>query len=197
MLQADATDEFCWHSLRSLMTAYSEHKLREFAAAHASETFYCLCVYFDSIYGDYFLYLNDPDSARQLAVHCKEVFTTLYGERSIEDVESEVKWNCGDFRYGFVNLDDLWKSIWRPIQHLFESLNPAVGRQGEAELLLFGEKFADTACLVALDLERSPVLDLLRRTSDFRVICVDHDETFADSEARLNRVRATFSPLKP
>ena len=59
----------------------------------------------------------------------------------------------------------------------------------------FQRLWAETACLVALDLERSEILHSLKKTPDFRVICVDHDETIEDSFSRLERVRQRYQPL--
>src|SRR4051794_31541997 len=94
---AEATWDLCWTTLRSLMAGYSEFKVREFAAAHPDELFYSLCVYFDGCYGDFYLYLNDPDHARQTAIRIKEAFPDLDGHKSVQQVENELKWNCGDF----------------------------------------------------------------------------------------------------
>jgi hypothetical protein len=194
---AEAGQRLCWAALRSFLTVLSEQKLREFAEQHQDETFYCLCVYFDGHYGDFFLYLNVPEQARKTAVHLKESFPNLHGQQTVEQVLDEFKWNCGDFLYEYVNVDANWNRCWRPIAQLFEQLtmqlygdgsNPQPSRQ-------WGERWAETACLVALDLECSEVLKLLKKTPDFRVICVDHDETIEDSFSRLERVRQSYEPL--
>lgn len=197
MSLAEATEAFCWKTLRSMMTGYGEHTLREFAAAHPDEVFYCLCVYFDSTYGDFFLYLNDPPQARKTATRLKETYPSLYGHKTVEEVEASVKWNCGDFRYSFYNddRDRLWNAIWRPIGRTYERLNSELFDGDQRAALRWGERFAETTCLVALDLERSEALAGLKRTPDFRVICVDHDETMAESDVRLDRVRETYTPI--
>ena len=195
---AEASEQLCWTALRSFLTHFSEQKLREFAADHQNETFYCLCVYFDGCYGDFYLYLNVPDQARKTAKQSKEHYPDLYKDKTIEEIEEEAKWNCGDFLYDFVNSDESWKNYWRPISRLFEKLGEELYSDDDSgELgIRWGEALAETACHVALDLESSDVLGLLRRTDDFRVICVDHDETFEDSCKRLERVRQTYSPLQ-
>lgn len=199
----EATDQFCWIAIRSFWKSYSEQKLQEFAAEHQEETFYCLCVYFDSVYGDFFLYLNVPEQARQTAIQLKQAFPDLHGHQTVEEVEAELKWDCGDFRYSFINDDTDWKRFWEPIKRLFEDLGIKLFEDSRMQLFPgeedyskhWFEKFAETACLVALDLERSDVLNLFRKTDDFRVICVDHDEKIEDSDARLNRVRERYFPL--
>lgn len=198
-----AGERLCWTALRSLLTAYSEQKLREFAAVHKNETFYCLCVYFDIFYGDFLLYLNVPEQARQTAIRSKELYPDLHRQRTVEEVEEDLKWNCGDFRYEYINDDSFasddsaWKRLWRPIQDLFNDLSMQLYGDGSDSRLdrEWGEKWAETACAVALDLERGDALKLLRKTPDFQVICVDHDEPIEDSNARLDRVRQRYFPL--
>jgi len=193
---SEATERLCWTAIRAFLTASSEAKLREFASQHGDEVFYCLCVYFDGHYGNFFLYLNDPDQARTHAARMKEKRPNAYGTKSVDEVEQELKWNCGDFRYSFVNSDDEFDRFWRPVcltlnslsMQLYENAGTKVSSQ-------FQELWAETACRVALDLEASDVLNLLKRTPDFRVICVDHDETIADSFSRLERVRQSYQPL--
>ena len=126
----------------------------------------------------------------------KEKRPNAYGTKSVDEVEQELKWNCGDFRYSFVNSDDEFDRFWRPVcltlnslsMQLYENAGTKVSSQ-------FQELWAETACRVALDLEASDVLNLLKRTPDFRVICVDHDETIEDSFSRLERVRKIYQPL--
>src|SRR6516225_7885941 len=112
---SQAVEHLCWTAVRAFLTASSEAKLREFASQHQGETFYCLCVYFDGYYGDFFLYLNVPEQAQQTAARIKESFPDLYGTKAVEEVEAELKWNCGDFRYSFVNKDAEFARFWRPV----------------------------------------------------------------------------------
>ena len=100
---SEAVENLCWTAVRAFLTASSEASLRDFASQHEAETFYCLCVYFDGYYGDFFLYLNVPDQAQETAVRLKDMYPDLHSTKSVEDVEQELKWNCGDFRYRFIN----------------------------------------------------------------------------------------------
>src|SRR5262245_14328846 len=68
----DAAAKLCWSAIRAFLTAFSESTLREFAADHSDEKFYCLCVYFGGCYGDFFLYLNTPEKARETAIHLQQ-----------------------------------------------------------------------------------------------------------------------------
>ena len=107
---AEATWRLCWTALRSFMTGYSEFKSGASSLQCIDEVFYCLCVYFDGCYGDFFLYLNDRDLVRT-AIRIKESFPDLNGHKSVEQVEDELRWNCGDFRYSFFNVDPLWQTL--------------------------------------------------------------------------------------
>src|SRR5690349_692984 len=118
----DAAASLCWTAIRAFLTAFSESKLREFAAAHSDEKFYCLCVYFDGCYGDFLLYLNVPEKARETAIHTKESWPEQYGRLTVKDIEAEVKWNCGDFKYEYVNMDETWERYWTPIKNSFSAL---------------------------------------------------------------------------
>jgi hypothetical protein len=193
-----AAASLCWTAIRAFLTAFSESKLLEFAAAHSDERFYCLCVYFDGCYGDFLLYLNVPEKARETAIHTKESYREKYGRLAVKKIEAEVKWNCGDFKYQYVNMDETWESYWTPIKNSFSALRTQLYEQSsESDLSLeWGEAFGQMACLVALDLERSKALKSLPKTKDFRVICVAHDETMEASNARLERLRKSYAPLQ-
>src|SRR5262245_30900739 len=84
----DAAAKLGWTAIRAFLTAFSESKLREFAAAHSDEKFYCLCVYFDGCYGDFFLYLNVPEKARETAIHLKESCPKVYGSLAVKEIEA-------------------------------------------------------------------------------------------------------------
>lgn len=193
---SEASEQLCWTAIRAFLTASSEDKLREFATQHEDETFYCLCVYFDGYYGEFFLYLNVPDQARKTATQIKEAFPDIYGTKSVEEVEQEVKWNCGDFRYCFINSDATFARFWRPVGMTLNALCTQLYEEAGMEVSCrFGELWGETVGLVALDLEGSEVLNLLKKTPDFRVICVDHDEVLEGSVSRLARVRQSYQPL--
>jgi hypothetical protein len=194
----DAAARLGWTAIRAFLTGFSESKLREFAAAHSDEKFYCLCVYFDGCYGDFFLYLNVPEKARETAIHLKESCPEAYGSLAVKEIEARIKWNCGDFKYEYFNLDETWGRYWGPIKSSFSALTMQLYEQSPEsdEHLKWGEAFGQTACLVALDLERGKALKLLRKTKDFRVICVEHDETMEASNARLERLRKSYTPLQ-
>jgi hypothetical protein len=193
----EAAEQLCWTSLRSIMAAYGEHKLRELIALHSDETYYCLGVYFDGCYGDFFLYLNDPATAREEAETRKRSASGSDARKTVEEIEDKTKWYLDHFRYQKFNVDPLWQKLWYPVQTLIDQLASELLENDEAEELhiKWSATFAETVCLVALDLEQSEAVRALKKTEDFRVICIDHDETMGDSKARLERVRKTYAPL--
>lgn len=189
-----AAEQLCWTSLRSFMTAYAEHKVREFAAQHAEETFYCLGVYFDDDYADFFLYLNDLETAHETA---KQYDDGSRAADAAKRMAEQSKWYLDSFRYQIFNVDPLWEKLWYPVQTLFQQLASELPEADESQesLTQWCTTFGETACLVALDLERSEAVRELKRTEDFRVICVDHDESLEVSFARLEHVRQKYEPL--
>jgi hypothetical protein len=149
----EAAGQLCWVALRAFLTASSETKLREFASKHQDETFCCLCVYFDGFYGEFFLYLNIPDQAKKTAEHIKEGFPDLHGSQTLEEVEAELRWNCGDFLYSFVNDDPEFNRVWQPVATTFNGLVSQLYEDAGKEVSFqFQDAWAETACLVALDL---------------------------------------------
>lgn len=191
---SDAGNILCWASIRALLTASSEAKLEEFASKHKKESFYCLCVYFDRCYGDFFLYLNVPEEARKTAERSKKLYPDMYKKKSVEQIEKQSKWNCGDFKYRlFGEEDEGFARFWEPVKAAYEWL---VEQMSEQMSVNFQELGISAACLTALDLEGSDVLKLIKKTPDFRVICVDHDETIEESSARLKRIRKIYKPFQ-
>jgi len=193
---AEATEKLCWTAIRAFLKTSSEAVLREFAAQHAEEEFYCLCVYFDGNYGDFWLYLNDHEQLRTTAAEVKNSYPSLYKRKSVKQVERELKWDCGDFRYDLSEAEGPFPGFWRPVALTIIGLNLDLAKDaGDEPTREFQEAWAETACRVALDLEKSKVLKRLKKTRDFRVICVDHDEPIKVSLTRLERVRRSYKPL--
>jgi hypothetical protein len=178
--------------------------LREVAAAHPDETFYCVCVYFEGTYGDLILYLNVPEQARATTEGLMARFPGQYVGKSLDQAIEEEKWNAGDFRYQFYSHEDeFFEAIWAPIKAIYDRLimrlyianKDSESSDEESESDRFKRLAMEAACHTAIDIERGEALKLLKKSTDFRVTCVDHDETQEDSDDRLLEARATYKPL--
>ena len=187
-----------------MMTAFGERKLREIAAAHPEETFYCVCVYFDQTYADFILYLNVPEQAQATAEDLIARYPQLNRGLTLEEKVEKVKWNAGDFRYLFyAHEEEFWYAAWQPIRALYDRLGSQLydrtedvqSKRPKSAYDRFRRRAMEAACHVAIDLERGEPLKLLKKTADFRVTCVDHDEAREISDKCLTRARKTYIPL--
>ena len=95
------------------------------------------------------------------------------------------------FQYRFI----MGKPLVADPARIRTSRHENMSRRNEGRRAALGTVISETACLVALDLEAGEAIKILKKTGDFRVICVDHDETMKDSNDRLERVRKQYSPL--
>jgi hypothetical protein len=179
-----------WPFIQEILFRLSAKDIKEFAAKHGDEVFYGLFMDCNSSYGDVLLHLNTPELLQQQAWRYKHdlqsvggaaILPDLYANKTITQLEDELRWSGGDWGYFEINRRHAWDADWEPIRKMIAEV--------AAKSVGFQEDFMRTACRVLLQIESCGVLDLLLRTQDFRTICADHDESVEDAAKRLDRAR--------
>jgi len=180
-----------WLSIQAALFQLATADLQVFAAEHKSERFYGLFVDCNAYYGDVLLHLNTPEMLHRQAQTYKHniqsiggsaISPELYADKTIGQIEEELRWSGGDWGYFEVNRSDEWQKRWEPIRKSIAAL----AENGHS----FEDAFMKMACRVLLEIEWCGVLDLLQRTDDFRTLCADRDEGIEHAARRLEAVRA-------
>lgn len=172
--------DFGWRRAEAGIAELLARDLESFARVHREEEFYAVGLDCNSEYGDMLLSANTPLALRKSA----ESYAQSGSDSEIADEEAELRWEFADWAYHGFNYQES-------------------GGYGEYKALLPNadcfehpddrEMFMEIATRALLSLEKRGVLGLLRRTSDFRLICVDDGEDLAEAEARMKRVAGTDS----
>jgi hypothetical protein len=154
----------------------------QIATQHPDEEFYGVFFDCDVVYTGVLAHLNTNALLRQTAMECqsrkRRPAGPLYPGLSTEQVMEELRWDGGSWGHFEVFHGPNFKEIAEAYDRL----------QDESALK---ENFMRMACRAVVRMERSGVFDCLRRTSNFRVLCVYVRETVEDGDRRLNRVRRT------
>jgi hypothetical protein len=169
-----------WNVVETTLFDASVAALSRFAAEHSSEKFYGFCFDVNADYGEVLLSLNTEAGLRTTA-------QDYYPDYSASDVERELRWNAGDWKYQGFNVDEpsieiAWNRAWSPTQ---EAIASATIEDDEV-----AEDFLESVCRVLIRLERSDAFRPLQREPHFKTLVADHDETLEDSWDRLARVRS-------
>lgn len=179
-----------WQSTLATLFSLVHGDVEHFAANHREERFYGLFLDCNSYYGDVFVNLNTPDLLRKQAQTYKHDLQSiagpaatpdLYAHKSIGEIEEELRWSPGDWGYLQINRWDQWRERWEPVREAIELV-----RDDDD---LFDAKFMEMICRLLIRIEQSGVLNLLTRTTDFTIMCADHDELLDHSQERLSRIR--------
>lgn len=163
-----------WAAFEVALTAALEAEITAFAAQHREDIFYGLALDCNAYYADILLCAN-TNKALDDAV-------TRYTKpedppEEITRVRGELTWSLGDWQHQGFNLDS---ALW---QHAMDSRLKALAEQDT-------EQFLVSCCRALVAVERGAAMLQLNRTGDFKVVCIDHDESVAEGSARLSAARA-------
>ena len=109
---------------------------------------------------------------------------------TIEQQMEKRRWDFGSWDYFQLLTTPDVAEIAAAFQQLAEKIDGS-----NAEMLMKGD-LLDMACRVIVRLERAGAFDALRRTPDFRVICIYREPTMESDEEtaqRLSRVRNSLT----
>jgi hypothetical protein len=159
-------------------------ELSKLATANPDSSFYGVALDCNVDCGAVFVSANTEAALR---AHCLET-KRVKPDRPLEKAMSELKWALGDWTYYCINAEaDEWERQWTPIAVEIETYLDEVDDDDEASE--WREQFLVTMCRILVSLENERAFDVLRRDSDFRLCCADHDEPLEAGEARMQRVR--------
>jgi uncharacterized protein DUF4303 len=169
-----------WKRVEDELYGASVDALESFARDHPGETYYGFMFDCNADYGEVLLCLNtEEDLAERSRRH--------YPTYSQGEIDAELRWNPGDWRYQGFNTTppyaEAWDARWSAPQETIASAR-LVGEEDEVN-----EEFLTTVCRVLVRMERNGVFDCLVRDNRFKVFVSDHDEAPEDAGTRLLRVR--------
>jgi hypothetical protein len=179
--------EIDWGDLETRLFELCASDIKRFANAHSDETFYGFALDCNADYGDVFLCVNTPDDLSRTS--------TKYAAKHSEGTsewEAKLKWALGDWKYQGFNSAE-FDADWKAFQDAVEDASLDEEEDPETFQSPSTARFLETCCRVAIRLEQSGTLSVLKRTPDFQVFVADHDESDETSWARLKAVEATLS----
>ena len=150
-------------------------QVKEFARAHGDETYYGFALDCHAYYANVLFCLNTPESL--------EASVTRYANSDdpgeIARQREDLEWGLGDWKYQGFNLDT---PAWTESVPMLESFSELPSEEDT-------EEFLRVCCRALIRAENAQVFHSLRRTADFRVARMDHDEDPYSGERRMDRVR--------
>jgi hypothetical protein len=169
-----------WRSFELKLTQLLEEDLLRFAREHEGEEFYALGLDCNAAYCDVLLSANTPEALAASA----RAYAKDEADASLRAEMDDLRWGFGDWKYHGFNLSG--PGDW----DRYHAVLPAGDELSSAEDC---ERFLVAACRALLALENGEAIKKLRRTGDFHVTCIDHDEDYAAGEDRMRSARGTVS----
>lgn len=168
------TSSINWDEYEEILYNGLEEAVYRFAEKYKSIEFYGLCIDCNAEYGDVLLHFNT--------------------EEDIEKNNKEDKWDVGDWEY-FDVIDELEKddgffnNAWgKHKQNCVYKMYSVESSEGfdccEAPV----EEFMLMMSKIAIRLKLSPAVGYLRKTRDFKLVAVDHDEEMKDGFLRIMKL---------
>ena len=164
-----------WAKLEQALAASIASEVASFAKEHPEESFYGFALDCNADYANVLFCLNTPEDLEESAREYSEINTPS----EIERQKADLQWGLGDWKYQGFNLDS---TSWKGMEPYLEEFAELSNEEDTEEFLI-------TCCRALLSAETNGAFLPLRRTPDFRVACIDHDENLAAGDRRLERVR--------
>ncbi len=165
-----------WRELEDALASAITAQMSDFSDAHSGEEFYAFALDCNAYYANVLFCLNTPESLEGSA----RSYANQNDNDSLAKEREALRWGLGDWRYQGFNLES---------RHWPEQV-PMLDDFAELPHPDDTEQFLVICCRALLRAQRSGAFEALRKTVDFAVACIDHDEDFTSGEARLERVRA-------
>jgi hypothetical protein len=163
--------------------------LVEVADKHSHEEFYGAFFDCNSYYIGFQVHLNTEAGLREKAKEYRMKHASLYPGWSVEQLMEHLRWSGGDWKY----FEALTLPSSPEVDLMHKQLTRSRDESREADVWQdFEERYMEMCCRVVIRLDKSGVFEEYRRTSDFRFVCVEEDESFQAGEDRLNRIRGSF-----
>lgn len=180
-----------WEAIEEKLFSLSVEHLRKFAENHSAEVFYGFSFTCGSIYGDVLMQMNTPELLRSTAEHYLIEWSQKHPERTLADWEDELRWSLGDWGYFEIADSEEWDREWGKNS---SEIDEAVMAQPESawestDKAAIPELFMRMVCRVLIKMEDWNLFDQFQKTEDFRTTCIDHNETLAEGDERLNYMR--------
>jgi hypothetical protein len=181
-----------WVSMEHLLVRLSNEQLRCFAETHPDETFYGFGFDCTAEAAEILLCANTQKALDASARETLRTNPQFHVGKSIEDVAKELEWSFGDWRYQGFNLDSVaWDAGWSDAQvEVSNALNILLSNREQQRFEALNADFMRMACRALLRVSASDAMAILNKTSDFRVLCTDHDEGPDEGFERLSAVAA-------
>lgn len=169
-----------WAAAEEMLVSEARLRFPEIAALYPNEEFYGVFFDCDVVYTCVQAHLNTNALLHEEALKCQNPNNSygspMYPNLSIEEVIEELRWDAGGWEHFGVFPGPNFEDIAEAYDRL----------QDDSELM---EPFMLMACRAVIRMERDGVFEPLRRTPDFRVMCVYVNETIEEGERRLEHVR--------
>lgn len=173
----DARASVDWQALENALAQSIHLQVGAFSAAHPDERFYGFAIDCNADYANVLFCLNTDESLEATARDYANEDTPAEVARQ----KAEMAWALGDWKYQGFNLDS---RSWADEVPMLDDFAELPNSQDT-------EAFLQTCCRALIRAEKDGAFDGLRRTTEFRVACIDHDEDVVDGDRRLDQVRAS------
>jgi hypothetical protein len=177
-----------WNSIEETVFTLSQDHLKEFFKGHQAETFYGFCIDCNSTYGGLCLAMNSLEAlSREAEKCCRDHW--FYAGKTLQQAEEELRWEIGAWSYFDLTNTETWHRAWQPIYDMISALTSEQPESVYDDGTDIEEVFMQMACRVLLRLDDAGLFQSIRKSADFRLLCLDHDEELWIGEARLEHVR--------
>jgi hypothetical protein len=174
----DEVTETDWVAFEAALELLLEADVRRFAAEHSEEDFYAVGLDCNSAYCDILLSANTMTRLREAAIG----YAKSGSEEDIATEAGVLRWAFGDWKYHGFNISG--RDDWARYHQIPPGRNELHSHEA-------CERFMQAATKALIALESRGVFSVFRRSSDFEVACIDHNEDYGSAKRREFRLRGT------
>src|SRR5262245_43977095 len=178
-----------WTTVEQSLVQEFTTGFREIAIEYPDAEFYCLCFECDLVYTGVQAHANTNEDLRKSAKKYLQK-SGKSGAVTIEQQMEQLRWDVGSWGYFQLLTTPDVAEIAAAFQQLVQKVDGY-----KAEMLMKGD-LLDMACRSIVRLEQAGVFEALRRTPDFRVMCIYREpaiESDEETAQRLSRIRKSMA----
>jgi len=169
-----------WEAAENELFAAIKNCVIDFAKEHPDEQFYGFFLDCNARHFEVLGHLNTESKLQERATAFREAWQDEHPDWKINDFIEHLRWEAGDWGYFEIFNAEFDGGLTDALQEIAESGKPEKYR----------DQFLESCCKVVLRLDREDAFAGLKKTPNFRVLCVDHDEKVQEGDARLEKTRA-------
>lgn len=191
--EAELPEPIDWRQIEDILLRLAEQQVGRLAERTRGEVFYGIGFDCSAESGELLICANTNAHLAKVAAETLKRSSQYYVGKTVPDVEEDLRWQFGEWKYHGFNLNDpSWSEEWADVENtITNATNLLVCNRKWPELAATKEAFMQMASRALMRLKSTRPTLALERASGFAVLCAEHNEGPDEGFRRMSSLDAT------